>query len=234
MQTRANIIIKGKVQMVGFRTFIKNFADSLNLKGFVENLPDGDVKIVCEGEEDKITEFIDYIKQESPSFATIEAINVEYESYKGEFTTFERRGMDVPREEGDVLAVLKSFDAKAEKMVVLLGEMNEKLGSIDEKQDKTVEILGSVKEDTKYIPSIKEDTSKTLEKQDSMLEKQDKMLEKQDNTIEILGDVREDTGEITNALAFLKEIHHETSELRDKYEVLSRDVETIKVELKAG
>lgn len=220
MQTRANIIIKGKVQMVGFRTFIKNFADSLNLKGFVENLPDGDVKIVCEGEEDKITEFIDYIKQESPSFATIEAINVEYESYKGEFTTFERRGMDVPREEGDVLAVLKSFDAKAEKMVVILGEMNEKLGSIDEKQDKTIEIWGSVKEDTKYIPSIKEDTSKTLEKQDK--------------TIEILGDVREDTGEITNALAFLKEIYHETSELRDKYEVLSKDVETIKVKLKAG
>ena len=38
--------------MVGFRTFIKNIADSLNLKGFSENLPDGDHKIVCEAEKD--------------------------------------------------------------------------------------------------------------------------------------------------------------------------------------
>ena len=238
---RADIIIKGKVQMVGFRTFIKNSADSLNLKGFAENLPDGNVKIVCEGEKDKITEFIDYIKQNTPSFATIVDINVRYEAYKGEFTTFERRGMDVPREEGDVLTVMKSFDAKAEKMVIILGEMNEKLGRIDEKQektveiledvkedtsamlkkqDKTIEILNGVKEDTKYIPSIKEDTST--------------MLEKQDKTIEILEDVRGDTGEITNALAFLKEIYRETSELRGKYDVLSRDVEAIKVKLKVG
>ena len=60
------------------------------------------------------------------------------------------------------------------------------------------------------------------------------MLEKQDTTIEILEDMREDTGEITNALTFLKEIHHETLELRERYEVLSRDVEAIKVKLKAG
>ena len=43
-----------------------------------------------------------------------------------------------------------------------------------------------------------------------------KMLEKQDKTIEILNDVREDTGEITNALTFLKEIYRETVELREK------------------
>ena len=59
-----------------------------------------------------------------------------------------------------------------------------------------------------------------------------KMLDKQDRTIEILEDVKEDTGEITNALPFLKEIYRETTELRDKYEMLSRDVDAIKVKLK--
>jgi len=43
--------------------------------------------------------------------------------------------------------------------------------------------------------------------------------------------VRADTGEITNALVFLKELYRETSELREKYEVLSKDVEAIKVRL---
>ena len=37
-----------------FRTFIKNTADSFNVKGFAENLEDGSVRVVCEGEEDAI------------------------------------------------------------------------------------------------------------------------------------------------------------------------------------
>ena len=220
MQTRADIILKGKVQMVGFRTFIKNSADSLNIKGVAENLPDGTVKIVCEGEKPKITDFISYIKQESPSFAAIDDIKVEYGSYKGEFSSFKRQGADVPSEDGAVLAVLKSFDAKAEKMVTILGSMNEKLGSIDEKQDKTIVILKDVKEDTMYIPGIKDDTSK--------------LLGKQDKSMEILDSVKQDTGEMTDTLTFLKAVYRETLELKEKYEVLSRDVAAIKIKLKAG
>lgn len=241
MQIRAKIIIKGNVQMVGFRTFIKNSADSLDINGFAENLPDGTVKIVCEGEKAKITDFISYIKQESPSFAAIDDITVEYGAYKGEFSTFKRRGADVPSDDGAVLAVLKSFDAKAETMVTILGSMNEKLGSIDNKQDKTIGILKDVKEDTSsmldkqdetvgvlkdvkedtmYIPGIKNDTSK--------------LLEKQDKTMEILDTVKQDTGEMTDTLSFLKAVYRETLELKEKYEVLSRDVAAIKIKLKAG
>ena len=51
MLKRASIRIKGDVQMAGFRTFIKNTADSLNVNGFAENLEDGSVRVVCEGEE---------------------------------------------------------------------------------------------------------------------------------------------------------------------------------------
>ena len=35
---RADIIVKGDVQMVGFRTFIKNLAGSLSIKGYAKNL----------------------------------------------------------------------------------------------------------------------------------------------------------------------------------------------------
>ena len=220
MQTRTRIIINGKVQMVGFRTFIKNSADSLNIKGFAENLPDGTVKIVCEGEKAKITDFISYIKQESPSFAVIDDINVVYGSYKGEFSSFKRQGADVPSEDGAVLSVLKSFDSKAETMVTILGSMDEKLGSIDEKQDETIVILKDVKGDTKYIPGIKDDTSK--------------LLGKQDKSMEILDSVKQDTAEMTNTLTFLKAVYRETLELKEKYEVLSRDVAAIKIKLEAG
>ena len=54
MMKRADIRIIGKAQMAGFRTFIKNIADSLTVTGFAENQGDGSVKVVCEGEEDAI------------------------------------------------------------------------------------------------------------------------------------------------------------------------------------
>ena len=41
MEKRQNLRIRGNVQMAGFRTFIKNVADSLNVNGFAENEKDG-------------------------------------------------------------------------------------------------------------------------------------------------------------------------------------------------
>ena len=46
--------------------------------------------------------------------------------------------------------------------------------------------------------------------------------------------IKQDTGEMTDTLTFLKAVHRETLELKEKYEVLSRDVAAIKVKLKAG
>ncbi len=40
---RANIFVSGNVRMAGFRTFVKNLADSLDIRGYAENLPDGRV-----------------------------------------------------------------------------------------------------------------------------------------------------------------------------------------------
>jgi hypothetical protein len=43
--------------------------------------------------------------------------------------------------------------------------------------------------------------------------------------------IKEDTGEIKDTLSFLKVIHQETLELREKYELLSRDVAEIKIKV---
>ena len=48
---RAIIIAKGEVQKVGYRDFVQDSARELGIAGFVENLEDGNVKIICEGEE---------------------------------------------------------------------------------------------------------------------------------------------------------------------------------------
>ena len=168
MMKRANIGIKGNVQMAGFQTFIKNIADSLNVTGFAENVEDGSVKVVCEGEEEGINKLINSIKEKTPSFARIDDVSAEYEDYKGEFTSFERRGADIPQKAtlNDLLGVMKSFDSKAERLVSILDDMNVTLKSVKEDTSSIKEDTASIKEDTKLIPGIKENTEMMLEKQE--------------------------------------------------------------------
>jgi acylphosphatase len=169
---RATIFVSGDAQMAGFRGFIKRLADSLEIKGYADNLPDGRVQIVCEGEEKGIEELINSIKNKAPSLSKVEDLQIEYEDYAGEFADFERRGKDVPKKAtlDDLLEVMKSFDNKAEKMVGVLGGISKNTEKMLEKQDTTIGILKSVKEDTAQIrldtaqiPSIVENTGRILE-----------------------------------------------------------------------
>ena len=180
MMKKASLRIRGNVQMAGFRTFIKTVADSLNVNGFAENEEDGNVKVVCEGEGEAIERLINSVKQNSPSFVRIEEVKAVYEDYKGEFSGFERRGVDVPGEgEREMVALMRSFDKKGEVMIGILSSMNETL------------------------KGVKGDTNKTLEKQDMMLEKQDETIDAIDRSKEeivteissLRGDLRSYMGE---------------------------------------
>lgn len=47
---RVHVLVRGVVQGVGFRAFVRRHARKLGVKGFVKNLPDGfTVEIVAEG-----------------------------------------------------------------------------------------------------------------------------------------------------------------------------------------
>jgi len=45
---KAEITAKGTVQKVGYRDYVQEKARKLSVKGYVENLRDGSVRIVCE------------------------------------------------------------------------------------------------------------------------------------------------------------------------------------------
>ena len=59
---RATFFISGRVQGVGFRYRTNEIAQSYVVSGTVENLDDGRVKIVVEGERDEIQRFVDEIQ----------------------------------------------------------------------------------------------------------------------------------------------------------------------------
>jgi acylphosphatase len=86
-EVRAEILLTGLVQGVGFRYFVTRHAERLGLKGYTRNLYSGEVEIVVEGERYKIEELISEVKT-GPSHAHVNKCRVEWAESKNEFTTF--------------------------------------------------------------------------------------------------------------------------------------------------
>jgi acylphosphatase len=74
-EVREKLIVSGRVQQVGYRAYVKQIARALKIKGYVKNLPDGDVEIVCQGEKEKVELFKKKIDRKGPEDEPL-AINV--------------------------------------------------------------------------------------------------------------------------------------------------------------
>jgi acylphosphatase len=68
-----SIQVFGKVQGVGFRFYTHRKALELNLKGFVQNRPDGSVYIEAGGQEENIDQFILWCNN-GPAWARVSKI----------------------------------------------------------------------------------------------------------------------------------------------------------------
>jgi acylphosphatase len=62
MNKRMTVHFSGLVQGVGFRYGTQQVATGYDLAGTVENLPDGRVRLVVEGEETELQEFLQAIE----------------------------------------------------------------------------------------------------------------------------------------------------------------------------
>ena len=80
-------LISGRVQGVFFRWFVKEIADSLGIKGWVRNLPDGKVEVWAEGEEDKIRELRSHLQQGPPE-AYVTSVQETEEEPRRTYTDF--------------------------------------------------------------------------------------------------------------------------------------------------
>jgi acylphosphatase len=87
MMIRAHILVSGVVQGVFFRHNTMKKANEFNVKGWVRNLQDGRVEIVCEGKKDEVQKLVDWSKK-GPTGARVSNIHVTWEDYIGEFNTF--------------------------------------------------------------------------------------------------------------------------------------------------
>lgn len=78
-KVHVTITLTGKVQGVGFRETTKYIADHIGIKGFVKNLPNGDVYMEAEAEEWQLDAFIDWCNEgpDRANVATCAAVTSE-------------------------------------------------------------------------------------------------------------------------------------------------------------
>ena len=87
MRIRNKLTIKGTVQGVFFRNFVKEEADKIGLKGFVRNLEDGNIEVIVDGDDNDINAFIDKIKA-GPKHSIIKDVVVEEKKWGGDLKDF--------------------------------------------------------------------------------------------------------------------------------------------------
>ena len=67
---RREVYFSGMVQGVGFRYTTRRTAERFRVTGFVQNLPDGRVRVVVEGTAPEINRFLDAVGSELGHYIT--------------------------------------------------------------------------------------------------------------------------------------------------------------------
>lgn len=85
---RVHLVIHGYVQGVFYRASTRQTALSLGLKGWVRNMPSGNVEVVFQGRVDQIRKAVEWCRQGPPG-AQVTGIDEEWSEAKAECEGFE-------------------------------------------------------------------------------------------------------------------------------------------------
>lgn len=86
---KVTLHISGNVQRVGYRAKVISRANALGIKGFIQNLPDGRVKIIAQGEQSELDKLIQAINI-SNSLINVTNIEQEYSTYSDDYEGFNK------------------------------------------------------------------------------------------------------------------------------------------------
>ncbi|HVU89107.1 MAG TPA: acylphosphatase [Pirellulales bacterium] len=86
---RRDVLFHGRVQGVGFRYTARHIAARFRVTGYVQNLPDGRVRLVVEGEKAEIDRFLAAVTAEMAD--NIHGQDQETGAATGEFANFSVR-----------------------------------------------------------------------------------------------------------------------------------------------
>lgn len=218
---KVELVIKGrKVVDVGYRPYLLLAALDMGISRFhADNLRTDGIGILLvqlQGDEERVTEFIDFARSNFPKNASVERI--EEREYDREIMDaclflqllqFEQVNKGIP--------AIINIDSTLAHMDKTLADVGKAVAHMDET------LLGV----NKTLTSM----DKTLTGMDKTLtnidKKQDLMLDGQNTVISVLGSVKEDTSTIREDMSSLSKL----ATLEEKYERLSREIAGIKADL---
>ena len=80
-------VLKGKVQRVGFRDYIEQYAREQGVFGWVRNNTDGSVELVIQGTPDQLKACIEVLNQGTP-LTHVESLSVDWRTPAKQFDEF--------------------------------------------------------------------------------------------------------------------------------------------------
>jgi acylphosphatase len=89
-QERLHVIIRGRVQGVGFRAFLLQEASAFGLKGWCRNVNWDRVEVLAEGSRANLEGMLESLGR-GPSMAHVDQVIPEWGPATGEFTQFRVR-----------------------------------------------------------------------------------------------------------------------------------------------
>jgi len=190
---RLTAFVSGRVQEVGYRARVIDMAIALGLKGMVVNMKDGRVKIIAEGEDEKLKWFESAIDIKN-ALIHVSSIEKNYSSASGEFDQF---GKLVAKGETDTR--LDTAAVYLKELLFAVNNMNDNLGG------KMGQMLGKQDE---LLDEVRNMNDRLGGKMDQMLDKQDDLIievkdvnRKMDRVLETdIVELKSDMAEVKSAL----------------------------------
>ncbi|MGQ9746452.1 MAG: acylphosphatase [Candidatus Caldatribacteriaceae bacterium] len=84
---QGRLILKGRVQGVGYRYFVLRLAQKFEVTGLVRNLPSGEVEVVAEGKKEEVETFLEEVKK-GPASAHVSSFREEWLPFSGFYHDF--------------------------------------------------------------------------------------------------------------------------------------------------
>ena len=160
MMIRLTAFVSGNVRQVGYRARVIDIANAFGLKGMIENRKDGLVKIIAEGDEEKLRWFEIAIDIKN-ALICVSSIEKKNSQASGDFENFGKLVL-----KGETDSRLDTAADYLKDLVVGVNKINDNLGGLGGKMDQMID------------------------RQDQMLDKQDQMIRKQDDLLYEVRDIK--------------------------------------------
>lgn len=79
---RLTALVSGQVQGVGYRRFVQRQCETMRLAGYAENLADGRVEVIAEGERADLEHLLHWLKKGS-THAVVQSVEVAWADATG-------------------------------------------------------------------------------------------------------------------------------------------------------